>query len=142
MAFNGTYTHAFLTGPAPGVGGVQGDGLPYVPRWNGSVSADYSLPLNSAASAFIGATVQYQSARNAYFSEGVLVGNAPFELGAFTDLALRAGIKTADWRVELFGKNVTNARGQVSATTTAVGGPAQVILIQPANVGLRIVRDF
>ncbi|MGJ3626748.1 TonB-dependent receptor domain-containing protein [Sphingomonas sp. MMS24-JH45] len=39
------YTDAKLTSAAPAAGGLDGDRLPYVPRWAGSVNADYSVPL-------------------------------------------------------------------------------------------------
>jgi len=142
VGLNGAYTNAYLTAPAPGVGGLTGDPLPYVPRWSGALSADYAFLVSSQAVGFVGGTVSYEDARNAYFSNSASVGNAPFGLDAYTQLDLRAGITQGPWQVELYAKNLTNVKAVVSASTTAVGGPESVILVEPLNAGLRVSRSF
>jgi iron complex outermembrane receptor protein len=83
--------------------------LPFAPRFQGSISADYSLPLGTSLRGFIGATVAAQS-----HSLGSLELSAQDVADATIDaratLDLRAGIETLSgkWSVALFGTNVTD----------------------------------
>lgn len=142
IGVNGAYTDARLTAPAPAEGGLNGDTLPYVPTWSGALIADYTFAVGSETGGFVGASFSYEGARNSYFSQSAKVGNVPFELGAYTDLDLRAGLTMQNWTFTIYGKNVTNNRGEVAATTTGVGGPAWEVLLQPATIGVRISRAF
>jgi iron complex outermembrane recepter protein len=142
LGLNGAYTDAYLTGPAPGVGGLAGDSLPYVPRWSGSLTADYSFPIAANVSGFAGATLRHEGDRDAYFAHSLTVDTIPFELQQFTALDLRAGVVLKDWQIELYGKNVANVRGQVAATTSGLNQPTELLLLQPATVGIRASWSF
>jgi outer membrane receptor protein involved in Fe transport len=143
LAASGAYTEAFLTTAAPGVGGAEGSALPNVPRWSGSLSADYSVPLTAGIKGFAGATVRMEGERHAYFPDSLTAGgNTPFELEAFSALDLRAGLTKDVWQVQLYGKNVTNRRGELSVATLGPTQPASLILLQPRTVGIKLSRTF
>ncbi|HKT73623.1 MAG TPA: TonB-dependent receptor [Steroidobacteraceae bacterium] len=84
---------------------LKGESFPNAPRWQGDASAFYELPVSSELNAFFGGDVSTRSASQADF------GNNPdFEIRPYTLVGLRAGIGASNdrWRVELWGKNVTD----------------------------------
>lgn len=83
---------------------IRGQKLPATPRWQGNLDAEYGFSLGDLKPYF-GASLAHQSSSYAAFGQ-----NAEFVLPARTLLDLRAGIEPEDgrWRVEAFGRNVTN----------------------------------
>ena len=99
--------------------------------------AQYDFPLSGLAGGFVGASVVYHSRSNAQF------GNNPlFGLPAYTIVDVRAGV-TGDrdrWRVELFGRNVTN---EYYWTNVALAGDAVVRYAAfPVTYGIRLAVKF
>ncbi len=83
---------------------INGQQLPATPRWQGSADAEYRFDLGRVKP-YLGASLAYQSRSYAVFGE-----NAEFILPSRALLDLRAGAEFGDgrWRVEAFGRNVTN----------------------------------
>ncbi|MDB6158133.1 MAG: TonB-dependent receptor [Gammaproteobacteria bacterium] len=83
----------------------SGANVPFSPKYQGSVAADYEVPLG-AVYGFVGATVQYRDRSNA------IVGfNEPsYQITGYTLIDLRAGVHGSDdrWRFQVWGKNVTD----------------------------------
>jgi len=79
-----------------------GESFPYTPKWQASTDAEYRFPVSSLGG-FVGATVTYRSSTYSNFGE-----NALFLLNERTLVDLRAGLRGAHWRAELYGRNVTN----------------------------------
>ncbi|BAI98777.1 TonB-dependent receptor [Sphingobium sp. TA15] len=91
-------------------GNFRGSPLSYTPKFTGNLDVQYEWPLSDSFKAMLGAAVTYHSRDNASL---VLQGNSRdrnFDIPRYALLDLRAGISAADdrWRVELFGRNVTN----------------------------------
>jgi iron complex outermembrane receptor protein len=116
---------------------LKGEAFPATPEWQIMGNADYSVPVTDALSAFVGGGVTYQSSTNAAF------GLAPaLQMDAYALVDLRAGVETPDghWRIELWGKNVTNQYYAVNiahvsdtiATTTGM----------PATYGVTLSSRF
>ena len=84
---------------------IAGQQLPATPRWQGNVDAEYRFNLGGSWQPYAGAALAYQSRSYSAFGE-----NAEFILPQRTLLDLRAGVESNDgrWRVEAFGRNVTN----------------------------------
>jgi iron complex outermembrane receptor protein len=84
---------------------VGGEAFPNTPRWQGAGDAQYDFPLSGAAHGFFGANVSYRTSSFAAFGE-----NRQFNLPGRALLDLRAGVMSEDgrWRVELWGRNVTD----------------------------------
>lgn len=101
--------------------------FPYTPRWQASGDAEYQFALNERMDAFLGASLQYQSATTTAF------GRLPiFRIPSYALLDLRAGIATNDdrWRLTFWGRNVTDkfyftsvSYAPTDATVRAVGMP-------------------
>lgn len=108
VAANVGYTDARLTANAPAAGGLDGDRLPYVPLWSGSLSADYSADLGGTTQANFGATVNFVSDRRSDYSN-----RFPKMLDGYATIDLRAGIGNGRWDLSAFVKNATDKRAIV-----------------------------
>ena len=89
----------------------KGEAFPFTPKWSFQYGARYDWSLTSDLSAFVGADASYQSSSNAIFGTAQTPPGAPGEtVKAYGLLNLTAGVQTADnhWRIELWGRNVTN----------------------------------
>jgi iron complex outermembrane receptor protein len=143
IGLNAGYTNARLSSDAPAAGGVDGDRLPYVPRWSGSLTADYSVPISSAAKAVFGGSVNYVGSRTSDYSQRL-----PKHVDAYTTVNLRAGIESDRWSLSAFAKNLTDSGGvlvyasQGLAPSAAPGAPYSAAIIQPRTLGAEVAFRF
>jgi len=82
-----------------------GSSMPYTPKWSTTAGIDYEWPWVNAMSGFVGANLTMNSKTFA------ALGNDPTaEIESYVLLDLRAGVETSDsrWRLQFWGKNVTN----------------------------------
>jgi len=141
LGFNGSYTNAYLTKDAPGVGGVTGDRLPTVPRWGSSATADYSMPAFGDFDAVAGGTFRYVGSRMSDFSLQAGRVTVP----AYHVFDLRTGIRDDSLSITFFIKNLFDERGistigdSLAPTPTS---PIQASIIQPRTFGLSLVKNF
>jgi outer membrane receptor protein involved in Fe transport len=101
------------TGPYGTPSDFVGQRFPYTPRWQGSLDAQYRFPAFAGLDAFLGGTVSARSG-----TTGALLSGDPavaaledgLRIHGYALIDLRAGIEAADerWRLELWGRNVTN----------------------------------
>ncbi|QEH79072.1 TonB-dependent receptor [Sphingomonas sp. C8-2] len=101
------------TGPYGTPSDFVGQRFPYTPRWQGSLDAQYRFPAFAELYAFLGGTVSARSG-----TTGALLSGDPavaaledgLRIDGYALVDLRAGIEAADerWRLELWGRNVTN----------------------------------
>lgn len=107
----GTYldtevTKSFLNYTAFGVRtDFKGKSFPFTPKWQVNADAEYDWPVSESMEAFLGANYTYRSSTN-----GDFVPDARLAIDSYGLLDLRAGLQDAggDWRVSLYGRNITN----------------------------------
>ena len=101
-------------------GNFKGSELPYTPKFSANFDTQYEFPLSGSLSGFLGGTVVYQGKQNATFQNTVLPAT-DFEIGSYTTLDLRAGVKSDDnrWRASIYGQNVTNKSYLTAISTYA-----------------------
>lgn len=81
-----------------------GSRLPFAPDWQTSASADYQWSVFDGYTASIGASMQHHSSATSAFGKDPL-----YRIAAYTTVDLRASIASdAGWKVQAWGKNVTN----------------------------------
>jgi len=91
-----------------------GTAMPYSPKWNLSLDAQYKFPLGETLDGFVGGNVTYRSK-----TISVVGGdqNPPtatpntfklFGIDSYTLVSLRGGIESERWRLEVWGKNIFN----------------------------------
>ncbi|WP_161596203.1 TonB-dependent receptor [Rhodanobacter glycinis] len=144
IAGNAAYTRAVLTEDTPdGTYGRSGDRLPFSPLWSGNLSADYTFPLHGSLDGNVGAGITYVGDRESDFTASAQAQR--FMLRSYTTAQLHAGVQSMDWSVSLYVKNLTDARGYLSATaqnaTTGVSSYG-LLLIQPRTVGVSATYSF
>jgi iron complex outermembrane receptor protein len=146
VGFNGAYDNAYLVSAAPAAGGSAGSPLPYIPRWETSTTADYSWTVADAIRPFTGVTWNYMGTR---YSD-LTVQAQQLKLPSYNTVDLRAGVDLKRWSVELYAKNVGNARGinsmvhPFSALDGAIGtnGGYALVLINPLTLGIKLSVSF
>ncbi|WP_188444695.1 TonB-dependent receptor [Pseudoxanthomonas indica] len=142
LGVNGAYTDAELTEDVPSIGGLNGDSLPFAPKWSGSVTADYLFPSSGEWSTRVGGGVRYTGERR------TAVDHDPSgqPLDDYTALDLNADIANDRWTFRIFIKNLTNEDVFVNAVpqASALGGLTTVraISLQPRMIGVGVDVKF
>jgi iron complex outermembrane recepter protein len=143
----GAYVDAYLTEDAADAGGLNGDRLPYVPKWSSSLDGAYTWRAFQQFNAFAGATWTYTGSRfNDFSTTPTATGLTPSprpELASYNTVNLRAGLDNGSWAFELYCKNVGDTRGIAfysNSGTPNYGGT--VNYIQPRTLGALVTARF
>ncbi|MCZ4344351.1 TonB-dependent receptor [Sphingomonadaceae bacterium G21617-S1] len=101
------------TGPYGTPSDFVGQRFPYTPRWQGSLDAQYRFPAFADLYAFLGGTITARSSTTGALLSGdpaVAALEAGLKIDGYALVDLRAGIEASDerWRLELWGRNITN----------------------------------
>ncbi len=140
LSLTAAYTDAKLTQDTdPVVGGLDGDPLPYVPKWSFGLSADYEWTVKGSSRAYVGGSLGYTGDRTIAFDNRAADGSLR-EAEGFTTVNLRAGLYVGKWSVELYGRNLANELGITSIGDPGLlpNGALALGLIRPRSVGLSI----
>ena len=84
---------------------IKGESFPNTPKWQLIGDAGYDYPVTSTLKAFVGSNISYRSGSNAAFGD-----NPTFRFDPYALVGARIGVEDINkkWRVELWGRNVTN----------------------------------
>jgi len=147
LEWTGAYTEAKLTSPAPGLYANSGDPLPYAPKWGTSFDGEYDWALVGDFKAFAGATWSYVGARSSDFASAPPVAPSVYPgqivLPSYNTTAVRLGVDKGQYRITVFGKNLTDTRGITDYESVPGGAPySTVTVIQPRTVGATLSVKF
>ena len=133
---NGSYVDAHLTSDAPeSVGGFSGDPLPYNPKWQGTVGAEYEHQLNGSVTGHAGVNWHYTGVRYSDFDPAA----GQRRLRSFSQLDAHVGADIGRFRLDAFAHNITDSRGIVNLSFFgAVNGDISAAVIQPRTIGLSL----
>jgi iron complex outermembrane receptor protein len=143
LGANVNYTDAKLASDAPAAKGVKGDRIQYVPHWAGSLTADYSVPLDSVVKWTMGGSVNYVGSRLSDFS-----GNFPKALPHYTTVDLRTGLDFGRFTISAFARNLTDKRAiivagtETTANNNTAGSPYGAAFLQPRTIGVEAAIRF
>jgi outer membrane receptor protein involved in Fe transport len=133
---NGSYVDAHLTADTPDqVGGVDGDPLPYNPKWQWTLGGEYEHPLSATATARAGISWHYTGKRYSDFDPD----RGQLRLSSFGQVDAHAGVDFGRFRLDAFAHNLTDSRG-----ITNVGffgnmfGDIPAAAIRPRSFGLAL----
>ena len=122
---------------------MEGDALPYVPTVTSTLNVDYSRHAFGSFAGFLGGSWSYIGTRSTDFSSSTDVIESHVKLPVYNTLNAQAGLDNGHYHVELFGSNLTNARGITEYANS--GGANQTGLaafIQPRTIGLELGAKF
>ncbi len=146
IQINGAYVDAKLTDDTPPVtGGLDGDQLPFAPKWTANVSADYEWGVFGDATAFIGGNVRLVGDQSAGFDPTYrAVFGRRLRIDGYEVVDVRAGVNFGNFSLIAFGKNLANVRGLTSIG--GIGGRTGLNLsaspIRPRTFGLTLGAAF
>ncbi|HWJ35313.1 MAG TPA: TonB-dependent receptor [Steroidobacteraceae bacterium] len=114
---------------------INGAPFPVTPKWQLHTNVEYDRPITAEIQGYVGAGSQYRDRSNATFG-----GGSEFELPSYVLLDLRAGVTKGDWRLEFWGRNVTNRNYAVNVTHFADTDSRAMGM--PATYGARLAYKF
>jgi outer membrane receptor protein involved in Fe transport len=140
----GAFTEANLTSPAPALNASSGDPLPYVPKWTTALDGQYEWAAFAGFKSFVGATWSYVGSRSSDFSSSPPATDpGQLVLPSYNTTAVRLGLDNDRYRVMLYGKNLSDARGITDYASTSGGSPYNTIsVIQPRTIGVTLSAKF
>jgi outer membrane receptor protein involved in Fe transport len=140
----GSYTNAYLTADAPGLGAFSGDRLPYVPNVSTTLNIDYKWPaVFGNWSAFLGGSDTYTGTRFTSFTPSITVDEPHVKLPVYQTVQLHFGVDNGRYNAEFYANNLINERGITDYTSD--GGANQtglISFIQPRTVGIELSAKF
>jgi iron complex outermembrane recepter protein len=133
---NGSYVDSHLTSDTPAlVGGVSGDPLPFNPKWQGTIGAEYEHPINAKLTGRAGLSWHYIGVRFSDFDPA----NGQRRLKPYSQLDAHAGVDIGRFQLDAFAHNITDARGIVNLGFFGdVNGDIAASVIRPRSVGLSL----
>jgi outer membrane receptor protein involved in Fe transport len=143
LGLNVAYTEAVLTQDIPSVEGFSGDSLPNIPKWAGSVTADYTMPVGGQWQARFGGGVRYIGDTETQFPSNPQA----FPLASYSVVDLNAGVFDDRWNIRFYARNVANKQAYINENpiqNAATGAVTQVsgVPLQPRTVGIGIDLKF
>lgn len=147
IAAGGSYQNAKLTSdqpgptPRPGNLGLDGDRIPNVPRFSGSVNLDVDRPLSGTFNYLIHADVSYHGSSHTTLAANTTRDPFDVRLQSYTLVNLRFGIKNDLWTAAVFARNLFDKRAQVDAISSSQD-PLALITVRPQTFGLSLSRKF
>ena len=133
---NGSYVDAHLTADTPEqVGGVTGDPLPYSPKWQWTLGAEYDRPLQGSTTLHAGISWHYTGKRRNEFDPDVGQRRLP----AYSQVDAHAGVDIGRFRVDAFAHNITDSRGISNVGFFGdVNHDVPAAVIRPRSFGLAL----
>lgn len=142
-----TYTDAAMIGAGPASSGaVAGAALPYANKWGGSFGLEKRFPITPRWQG--SAQVIYDFFGDRYGPFNSIVPPAPEEPQVFiphyNTVDFLAGIGDGRYALNLFLRNLTNARGITSLQAEGGGGNGnlQGTIITPRTIGISLTANF
>jgi iron complex outermembrane receptor protein len=132
---NGSYVNARLTADTPAqVGGFDGDPLPYNPKWQWTLGAEYERPLSASVTARAGFSWHYTSKRFTDFDPG-----GQHRLSSYGQLDAHVGADFGRFRVDAFARNLTDSRGITNVGFFGdLNGDLAAAVVRPRSFGLAL----
>lgn len=147
LAAGGSYQNAKLTSdqpgptPRPGNLGLDGDRIPNVPRFSGSVNLDVDRPLSGTFNYLIHADVSYHGSSHTTLAANTTRDPFDVRLQSYALVNLRLGIKNDLWTAAVFARNLFDKRAQVDAISSSQD-PLALITVRPQTFGVSLSRKF
>jgi iron complex outermembrane recepter protein len=133
---SGSYVNARLTKDTPNlVGGFSGDPLPFNPKWQSTIGAEYHQPLSPSLTGHAGLSWHYTGIRYSDFDPV----RGQRRLPAYSQIDAHAGVDFGKFRLDAFAHNITDSRGIVNLGFFGdVNGDVAAAVVRPRSFGLAL----
>jgi outer membrane receptor protein involved in Fe transport len=143
LGANGALTDAELTEDAPAISGLDGDRLSFIPRFSGSLTANYRFAVAANADAEIGGGVRHTGGR----LSAVESDPDSLRIDAYTAIDLNASVTFNDrYTLRAYLRNLTDDGGPItrSIINNGLQQPSfiSVVPLQPRTIGLALDVAF
>lgn len=121
---------------------IVGQTLTGVPKWSGSATAQYTIPLD-ARTAFLRAQWEFVGDRKSFNNVSPQDGGR--DLGSYGLLNLRAGFNQGPWELTLSARNLFNRLGVIGDLIpegAELQGRPKLFVTRPRTIGLELKREF
>ncbi|MBW7836811.1 MAG: TonB-dependent receptor [Sphingomonadales bacterium] len=135
VMLSGTYTDATLAEDVPNLFGVEGDRVPYVPKFALSASVEYMQPIANSMDGYIRFDLQHVGHRNTEFNEALGIDMDSYQIGN-----VHVGVQMEKWEVALFVKNIWDKRAILSAENNF--GIDNWTIERPRTIGLTVRAHY
>jgi iron complex outermembrane receptor protein len=135
------YEDAKITQVAPGALTVIGQPINQVPKWTGSITAQYSVPLGER-SLFLRSQTTFVGERTSFVNILPPTGRS---LNEYTLENLRFGIRQGPWEVGIFARNLFDVRANLGDVSPEVGelpGRPRWLIGTPRTIGIEVRRGW
>ena len=140
----GAYTDSTLSDDVPELFATDGARLPYVPKWQTTLTADLNLPVSDGVELNIGGSYAYVGPRRTNFGFNPVRNYQP--IPSYDVYNAQAGVRLDTLTVQIYGKNLADKRGITNfdpgEAIFGVPFPGTIGLIRPRELGLRISTRF
>ena len=138
----GNYSLAALTrdNPNPSTG-LDGDRVPYVPKWTGSGGFDYEYPIAGlGATGTLGGDVSYTDKRATQYNSGI---DNYHVLKSYVLVSLRAGVKRDGWTANVIADNLFNNKAVIDYNEIVPGlYPDGYYINRPRTITFAVSKAF
>ncbi|MEM6827388.1 MAG: TonB-dependent receptor plug domain-containing protein [Pseudomonadota bacterium] len=114
---------------------LVGSDLAYAPPFQGNIRARYEWDLSDTLEAYIQPQITYSDSK---FTDVVEINK--LELDSYTVFDLSVGVRAEQWRVEIFGENLSDERAQISGNFG--NDRPRLVVNRPLTVGMRVGFDY
>ncbi|HWK36809.1 TonB-dependent receptor [Sphingomonas sp.] len=135
------YNDGKLTEDVPLLGARKGERLPNTPHVTAAVNVDYTV-MASPLRPTVGGTLRFASDSMVSFDASPALRQ--YRVPDYATLGLRAGATFGPVDAQVYVQNLFDTHGQLAAQTilSQLGGPAQVLMLRPRTLGLRLTSRF
>jgi len=116
--------------------GTKGDRLPFAAKTTANLSFTQDFAIGGF-NAYAGAGVSFVGNRMGDFETRNV---ARVALAGYTTVDLQAGLRTKNWTLGLFGKNMTDEVGYIGSRVT--GSTQRMVLISPRTLGVSVSHSM
>lgn len=135
---NLAYTDARVQEDVPALQARDGDRVPTVPQWTGSLTSSYSFALAADASAELGLGYRYVGSTEYPFASNP----TSYALDAYSLVDAYASASFRRFDLRLFVKNLLDERAYTSVLGGGGPGAVQLTVVQPRTIGFSIDAKF
>lgn len=117
--------------------GLDGDRIPYTPKWSFAGQAQYEVPFSASLTGYANTNFNYRGASYTNFNSGF---DDYQEAEDYFLVGLRLGVRYEGWDTSLFVDNLTDEVPEIGLRVSGDG--YRVYTTRPRTIGLRVSTRF